>query len=292
MGNSGSPSSESNEKNILNQIVSVFKKGEIDLPSPPHLSIKFKELVAQKASLEKIGDLLSKDMAISSKLISVSNSAYYRGVTENKNLTQAVSRLGVDTTQQYVDAILNRTLYITKNKEFAGYIEKLWEHSLSCAYAAQAIQESLRLNLKEDVFTLALFHDIGKLIIFKIIAELQLKKKLDDTVETFEVLEAVNNFHAKFGASLLKLWKFSGEYLRVASYHDNLEGADETSEELLVVHFANYLVKSMGFGQVENSDVDLSSLESASSLNLDEVKIAALKEKVKLMMDELAGLLK
>jgi HD-like signal output (HDOD) protein len=102
----------------------------------------------------------------------------------------------------------------------------------------------------------------------------------------------VNKNHAKLGASLLKLWKFSGEYLRVTTYHDNLKAADEKSKELLVVHFSNHLVKAMGLGEDEGSDVDLTTIESASELGLDGEMIESVKDNVKVMMDEISGLLK
>ena len=288
---SESDSDESTDGTILEQIMFVFRRGEIDLPSPPQIGIKFRKLLEKRSNLQEIGNLLSKDMAISSKLISISNSAYYRGITENKNLTQAISRLGIDTTKQYVEAILNRSLYITKNKDFASYIESLWQHSLSCAYAAEILRETLSINLVEDAFTLGLLHDIGKLVLFKVIAELQLKKKLDDTIDSSELLDIVNENHDKFGASALKLWKFSDEYIRVVTYHNNIEAADPISKDLLIVNFANQLVKSMGYGQKENIDIDLTSVESASSLELDEKIIGSVKEKLKSMMEELGGLL-
>ena len=290
-GRCESDSEESSEETVFDHIMQVFRRGEIDLPSPPQIGIKFRKLLEKKADLQEIGILLSKDMAISSKLISISNTAYYRGVEENKNLTQAIGRLGIDTTQQYVEAILNRSLYITKKKDFAEYIESLWQHSLSCAYAAQILKEMLSLSLGEDAFTLGLLHDIGKLVLFKIIAELQLKKKLDDTMDHSEILEIVDENHYKFGASVLKMWTFPDEYIRTATYHDDLDAADNITEDLLIINFANKLVKSMGYVQGEAIEIDLSSLDSASSLNLDENTIDSTKDKLKSMMDEIGGFL-
>jgi putative nucleotidyltransferase with HDIG domain len=282
-----SSSVEIKEGSILDKIVFVFKRGEIDLPTPPQIGIRFRKLLDQGANLQKIGDLLSKDMAISSKLISISNTAFYRGMAENKNLPQAISRLGIDTTKQYVEAILNRSLYITKNKNFTSYIESLWEHSLSCAYATQILAETLNLKLTEDAFTLGLLHDIGKLVLYRAIAELQLKKKLGDNIDSSEVLDTVDKNHEKFGASLLKLWKFSKEYVRVAAYHSSIDTADLISKELLIVNFANQLVNTIGYGQKEHINVDLCSLESATLLKLDKNMIDSVKEKLKLLMEEI-----
>ncbi len=277
---------DENKANILEQIIFVFKRGEIDLPSPPQIAIKFKDLINKGANMQDIGDLLGKDVAVSSKLISISNSAYYRGVTTNKNLTQAISRLGIKTTRQYADAILNRTMYATKNKRFRVFIENLWEHSLSCAYAAQLTANFLKLELPSDPFTLGLLHDIGKLVLFQVIAELQMKNKLGGEVDTAEILVTVNMNHGRFGASLMKLWKFSSGYVMVAAHHDKIDQADFVTKELLVVNVANQIVKTMGFGQEEPVEIDIEGSEAYKQLEMNPEVIDDVKVSVQELMNE------
>jgi HD-like signal output (HDOD) protein/CheY-like chemotaxis protein len=272
---------------ILDQIIFVFKRGEINLPSPPQITVKFKEMVNNGASLQEIAFLLQQDAAISCKLISISNSVYYKGLSENKTLGQAVARLGLTTTRQYVDAISNRALYVTKNKKFLEFIEKLWEHSLSCAYASQIVSEVLKLELPDDAFTLGLMHDIGKLVLFQAVGELQRRKKLGTKVDTAELYNTVDTHHNKFGAALLKKWNFSSGYVQIAAYHDNLEQADPISKELLVVHFANLLVKSMGYDQTQQAEIDVEDAESTCLLRLNSRMIAQVKDQVKGRMEEM-----
>ncbi|MBE9547496.1 MAG: HDOD domain-containing protein, partial [Proteobacteria bacterium] len=234
---------------IGKEILSRLKRGKIDLPSLPQITVKFREMVNKGANLHEVAEFLKQDMAITSKLISVSNSAYYRGVSENKTLGQAISRLGLDTTRKYVEVISNRSLYVTTNKKFSESIEKLWEHALACAYASQIVSEILRLKLSEDAFTLGLLHDIGKLILLRIYSEFE--KEIDKT----EMSKSLDVYHCEFGAILLKTWEFSDRYVQIAMCHDNLEKANPVSKELLVVHFANLLVKSMGYDQGEQTEI-------------------------------------
>lgn len=283
------------KESVLDEIIFVFKRGEIELPTLPQMGIKFQEMMNKGANLQNIGKFLKQDVAISSKLISVSNSAYYRGVTESKDLGQAISRLGLKNTKRYVDTICNRSLYGTKNKRFLTFLEKLWEHSLACAYASQVLDESLGLSLDSDAFTMGLLHDIGKLLLLQVLGDLQLKKKIGDQVENSELLDTVNIHHAKFGAALLKKWNFSDTFSQIASYHNNLEAAAAISNELLVVHFGNLMVKSMGFAledmdDAQQKEIDLEDTESARRLGLDASMIDEFKNKVSGFMDELKGL--
>ena len=269
------------KSSIIEEIIFRFKQGEITLPSLPQISIKFKELIDKSANLQEIADLLKQDVAVSFKLISVSNSVYYRGVTEYKTLGQAISRLGLNTTRQYVEAISNRSLYATTNKKFVELIEKLWEHSLSCAYASQIVYEVLKLKLEDDAFTMGLLHDIGKLVLLQIFGELEIKGKLGEEVSRMELLNNLRTHHGKFGGILLKTWQFSNGYVKIAMYHDNLEEADPISRDLLVVHFANLLVKSMGYDLAQQAEIDLQDTESTRLLKLDATMIDEIKDKVK-----------
>ncbi len=77
-----------------------------------------------------------------------------------------------------MDVVTYRALYTTKNEKFLELLDKLWEHSLSCAYASQATSEALKLELPDDAFTLGLLYDIGKLVLLQAVGELQMGKKL------------------------------------------------------------------------------------------------------------------
>ncbi len=271
---------------IVEDITSRFKRGEINLPSLPQISIRFRELFNKGAILRELVDLLRQDVAISSKLISVSNSAYYRGAVENKTLEQAVSRLGLNTARQYVEAISNRALYTTTNKRYLTLIEELWEHSLSCAYASQIVSELIKQKQPDELFTMGLVHDIGKLVLLQIVGELEVKGKLGEEVDRVELLDVLERYHGKFGATLLRKWQFSNIYIQIAMYHDNLEESDPISKELLVVHFANLLVKSMGYGQLQKGEMDLEGVESTGLLKLNSTMISQVKDQVRTHMDE------
>ena len=244
-------------------------------------------MVNKGAPIQEIADLLQQDLAISSRLLSVTNSVYYRGVIENKNVSQAISRLGIRTTMQYVDVIANRSLYISKNKKFVEFIENLWEHSLSCAYASQILSEALKIQLPDDPFTMGLLHDIGRLILIQVVAELEMKGKLGNEIDKEDFFKMLDEYHGKFGAAILKKWKFSTRYHQVAMFHDDLEGADPISKGLLVVHFANLLVKSMGFDQGQSVEIDLEKVDSFRILKLNPKVIDEVKEQVEGVMKEM-----
>lgn len=95
--------------------------------------------------------------------------------------------------------------------------------------------------------------------------------------------------------ALLKKWKFSETFVKIASYHDNLTIADSITNDLAVVHLANLMVKSMGYTANENEgdllqEIDLEDTESARQLGLDMSMIEEYKNQVSGFMKELTGL--
>ncbi len=270
---------------FIESIINRFKRGEIDLPSMPRIHARFKELVDKGATLQNIAELLRQDAAITTKLINISNSSYYRGLVENKTLESAISRLGLETTKQTVSAIANRKMYTTNNKKYAQIVENLWLHSLSCAYASQVTASTARVRLEEDPFTLGLLHDIGKLILIQVVGEAEKRTQAANEDEVLEMFNALDAYHGKTGSILLKKWGFSERYILVSDHHHSLPSSENITKELQVVHFSNLLVKHMGFGRTEPFEVDLETAETAVLLNMDAGKIASIKAHVQEQME-------
>ena len=265
---------------IIADISAALQKEEINLPVLPETGMKFKKLMEKGAGIDDVEDLLKKDLGVSSKLIAISNTAFYKGMTKNETLIQAITRLGLDTTQQIVEAISNRSLYGHDNKEYKDFVETLWKHSISCAYAAEFITENLKLKLKANPFTLGLFHDIGKVILLQIIDELDRRETFGDVPDKAVIFETLTKFHCQFGASLLKRWEFSEIYATVALHHGSLASVNPLPKELLVIHFANNLVHLL---EEKGASANLSVLtasKSADMLGLTNDMVEKIAEKV------------
>ena len=275
-------SSLDTKESIIEEIKNRFQRKDVDLPGYSKIALKFRDMVDAGAGYREVSDLLRQDAAFTSKLISVSNSAYYRGVEENKTLEQAINRLGLQTTSQYVDVICNRALYFSQmSKKFPILVEKLWSHSLACAYASQVIMDTLNITVAEDPFMMGLFHDIGKLVLIQILSELERKGILGDHVTKEDYIETLNQLHVQFGCALLKRWEFSDNYVDIVKYHGDLKDAEPITKGLLAVHFSNLMVKSLGFDIQDNSKIDLENAESVGLLKLDKAAIEDIKQKVK-----------
>ncbi|WDP91823.1 MAG: HDOD domain-containing protein [Desulfobacter sp.] len=276
------------ERNLMEEIVSRFKKGDVNLPTLPEITMKFNRLVKKGANLKEVADFLKQDVAITSKLINVANSALYRGIEKTTRVEDAVGKLGLGKTRQYVEIIANRSLYTSDNKRFAGLVEKLWEHSLATAYASEYLLNLLHLKSSIDIFSLGLTHDIGKLVLLQVIGELEGKSGGEKVFSRKKILTTLKQYHGNFGAVLLNRWGFPKPFKDVAVCHDHFHKMDDPSPEFLCVHFANLLVTAQGFNiEASVSGPDLDKVESAYLLRLRPDDIEGVKEKTADYMAEM-----
>ena len=281
---------------FFESIVNAFETRKINLPTLPRIQYKFRELIMQGAVSQRIADLLKKDVAISAELIRISNSAYYRGFMENKSLDHAISRLGAAATEQTVAELTGREFFTMKTKKYRTLIERVWKHSIACAYAAEITANLLKLKLAADPFSMGLLHDIGKLILLQILADMERQGQFHGGFSADKLIDTIAAHHCVFGAKLLEKWKYAESYVMCASNHEDVgrDNEDQNQEalpkEILIVRFANMAAKSMGYRLEEKdySGLDILNLESADQLRLNLIQISKLKEK---MSGEMKGVL-
>jgi HD-like signal output (HDOD) protein len=220
-------------------------------------------------------------MAIAGKLISISNSAYYGAATQSETVEQALTRLGLVVTKQYVDAFCSRPLFSNNSKRYSGFLEELWAHSLNCAVISEITSKVLNLTLQSDAFTNGLLHDIGKAVLLQSACVLETRGKLAKNINYEELLQFIDKYHNKVGSKVLKKWKFPFHTIHIALNHDKLDSCNSISKELLVFDFANLLAKTMVVkDQPEPIDVALEDTKSARLLGITSETIVEIEGRI------------
>lgn len=282
---------EFSAKAVFEDINEGLRTGKLKLPVIPQIGIKFKEMVQNNAGVSELANLLKQDITVSSSLIRTANSAVYRGYGKSKTVEQAIARIGVKETEQMVMimSIANQEIFMVEDQGYRKKLSDIWRHSLACAYGSEILADSLFKKLAIDPFTSGLLHDIGALILICIVAEMDKRGRYANGVNEVELFDMVESNHSVFGAKLMELWAFDHGYIRIALYHDNLHAADPVTDELLVVHFANLMVKDMGYKPYARdvSSVDLLSTPYAGKLGVEQHQIGRIQQYIETKMAEL-----
>ncbi|GAI80193.1 unnamed protein product, partial [marine sediment metagenome] len=203
---------------IVTEIVQRFKKGNIDLPVLPNIVQDIQNVINEpNSTANDVAGALEKDAVISIRLVSMANSPIYRAAEKIYSVKQAVPRLGFKETQNIVTAIANKNLYETKNNQFRITMEKLWQHSLGCAYCSRIIAKKLRFGDAEQIFMMGLLHDIGKPPLLKAVSE---NTPEDELLPMNDIVASIQEVHTDFGKEILEHWGFAQDFTRIALEHE------------------------------------------------------------------------
>jgi putative nucleotidyltransferase with HDIG domain len=273
-------------KQIFTGILQKFQAGKLNPPVMPQVVREIQAVVKRPDSTsEEIAQVIGKDPVISLRLISVSNSPIYRGVSEIHDVKSALPRLGLKETLNIVLAIANKSLYSTDNVQFKILMDQMWVHSLATAYGSKFIARKLKLADSENFFLMGLTHDIGKILLLKAFTDISKEKDLNLKAVTANIQEA----HISLGSLLLKRWKIDDELIKVLTHHEDKELSSDTEKEILVVHLANMLTRHIGFS-LHGDEINFAALESALILKIKPASLEEIAENIKEIISDVAHL--
>ena len=217
-------------------------------PSRPRVYLELmRELRSVNASAQSVGELVEQDLGISTKLLQVTNSAYFGLQQRISSPTEAVLHLGMETTASLVLALEVFAHFDHLHPHYFA-IDHVWRHSQSVAESARriAIDMSATDEVTRDSFTAGLLHDIGKLALSINVREeyggvLRLARQRGLPVWQAE-LETFRTTHATVGAYLLAIWGMNAPIVQaVAGHHMPANNLPTIFSPATAVHLANTL---------------------------------------------------
>lgn len=133
------------------------------LPPGPQIIPQLMTLLADPDShLGQIVDLVSFDPGLTSKILRACNSAAV-GLSEPVlDVSEAVNRLGVEFVYNLAASVCGGSSFHSGTRP--DLASELWQHSVTSAFAAEILAADLELD-RGTLFTAALLHDIGKMVL-------------------------------------------------------------------------------------------------------------------------------
>lgn len=220
-----------------------------------NLSEKNKTLTAKSLS-----DIISRDPALTTKVLKLANSAYYGLVREVTTLNRAVTVLGFEAIKNLA---LTASVFQAFTKKEIGAIDLkgLWYHSLGTAVAAKVLcNKTLALlndkTLAEQAFLCGIIHDIGKIAMLRAMPDAMtevFRRMQQEHIPQHEAEKEIIGFnHQRAGQALADLWNFPAEYLKVIRQHHAPATVSETEPKtmqlVMAVYIGNKIAKALRLG--------------------------------------------
>ncbi|HCC55629.1 MAG TPA: HD family phosphohydrolase [Desulfobulbaceae bacterium] len=217
-----------------------------NLPTLPGIVAKLAKMAENPdTTTEQMGRLISKDHILASKLLKLVNSAFYGFPQRISSLNSAIILLGFNVIKSL---IISASIFDVMEEQDV----ELWEHSLGCAVVSNVLARHLGVKDPEEISTAGLIHDLGKVAIkmelpkeYAMITELSQEKKISRLEAEREILGLD---HAEVGSWLAKSWNLPNKLVEPIACHHDPQLAKEERVASAIVHFANIMIRGLGYG--------------------------------------------
>jgi putative nucleotidyltransferase with HDIG domain len=264
-------------------------------PTMPGAGAKMLALLEEPdTSVSEIEDTLRYDPGLTANVLKLANSAYFGVPSKIGSLKQAVILLGLKRLMQLVVASCVSAIM---DKSIPGYdlpAGDMWRHSIAVSLAAEALVKGKKRIDKEDFFTPALLHDVGKLVLGAFVKEeLEAIESIAAKGVPFVVAEnmILGTDHAEIGARILAQWNLPTDIINAVRWHHDPDASDVSNAQVDVVYLANLLCQISDTGaQDAGHAIELSpAVIERLGIQLDQFE--AISEKVAHWVDELSDAL-
>ena len=221
-------------------------------PGMPGTAVKLLAMIDDPSMrVSQIEKILLQDPGLTANVLRLANSAYFGIPSKVGSIRQAVILLGL---KRLIQMVIAACVSAIMDKPVPGYAlppGELWRHSIAVSVAAEGLVKELKVDAGEEIFTAALLHDVGKLVLGEFVKDdfKQIETALSEGIafETAETIVLGTN-HADTGAQVLTNWSLPAEIVNAVRWHHAPENTDQTSTMLDIVHVANFMSMMIGVG--------------------------------------------
>lgn len=224
-----------------------------DFPTLPTIYYKLVDALSNTSTtIKDISLLVSTDLVLSFKLLKIVNSSIY-GLSSNINsIDKAIFHLGFRELKNIILSTKIIEVFSDLNSNSKFDIVEFWKHSIAVGTISRIIAQELGQKNLDEYLLSGITHDIGKLVLFKILGSeynvvflIMEKENLTLKVAEQKVLGIT---HQEIGLKLAESWNLDTNILNVIRYHN--DGLVESNYDQLVgvIHISNILAKLLNYG--------------------------------------------
>jgi len=202
---------------LVRRLLEEHFAGDVNLPVLPDTAMQVMALCrSEKCDAQLLSDRIRRDQALAGHVLRVANSSAYAPKEPIVSLRQAVSRLGISTVQEIAIAVsLNGRVFNAPGWQVR--IRDLWMHSAAAAVYAKEVARFLRFNV-ESAFMCGLLHDIGRPVVLQALLDIA-KRRTDLPVPQKIAEAAMDEFHERVGAMVIRRWKLASWLIETTANH-------------------------------------------------------------------------
>jgi len=226
------------------------------IPTMPTIAAKVMQIVNDPhSSAEDVAKFISRDVALTSKVLRLANSAFYGIPRTISSVNSAIVILGFNTIRSLVLSASVLKVFPQKPGLVRFDRKAFWKHSFMVGIASRMLAQIYRrkkLVDMETAFSAGLLHDIGKIILEQFSNEDYLpvlnaaKEKRLPLVTVEKTILGMS--HADVSGMLVDKWQMPNELKGPIVFHHSPLEDKAAMDMACIVHYANHLCHLKGSG--------------------------------------------
>ncbi len=205
------------ESEVFEKIFSAYSSGEIELPSLPDIAVKVHKAVEHEdVTINDIAHIIEADPAIAAHLLKLANSPMYRTINPILSIRDAVMRLGMNVTRDYVLMFTIRNLFKTKSPRLKKIMKQFYTHSVQVAAMCMSIARLQKTLKPESALLAGLLHDIGVIPVLNYASKISANPDVEK-----EIVSVIEKLKPLVGSMMLKQWGLDELFICVVENAEN-----------------------------------------------------------------------
>lgn len=283
-------------RGLIKEIVGRIRDGSIALPEMPRVLDELQRVLQNlQASPDEVLKVLEKDPAIAAKILATANTATYGGRGRITDLKSACTRLGNRTISSIAQTAALRGMFSFRLPAFRQVFQKMWTGHCVAASLSRELAVEVTDTDPEEVYLVSLLHNSGEQFMLRVFAEI-FQRQANQILSMEEVLGALRETHAVFGAGLAKKWNMGTLFELVAKHHhdetfDRPELDARTRRVLHLCNLADRLVEDKGLGFYPDTQPGPGIQASYDALKIADNRKPHFAERVMLIQTDIAPII-
>lgn len=243
------------DETIFSDLSELITSGRIELPPLPGTLIKIRECLNDPNwDNQDLLKVIMTDQLLTTSILKVANSSFYGLSSRVSSLQHAIVLMGMKT----IWGIVTHQSLLSSFPQQKEEVEAVLDHGFLCALLAKQIALNCRFD-EEEAFTCGLLHDIGKVVLYNLLAKSQFSQSLQERL--------INRFHCEAGVLIAAKWNLPELVVEAIEYHHHPEKSRDNRILNEIIYTANCLTHD------KEPEPD-----KLSCINLDNIDVSSLEE--------------
>lgn len=188
-----------------------------EVPAMPNIIMRALNVMKDPDSgMKELGRIISYDQSLSTKVLTLVNSAYYGFSQQVTSISRALTLIGMSKAKNIIMTVAMRPMLINQGDK------ELWKHSIRTAVGCEYLAKYLKIMDSDEAFVIGFLHDLGKIVLN--LKDPNTYQKVNEMVaQGSNIIEVEQSFfgtdHAQMGSLLAKKWQLPLLVANTTKYH-------------------------------------------------------------------------